>query len=35
MEQCQLKISDRFAALENVDGKGDINRARGSFRETS
>ena len=25
-KQCRIKISDRFAALENLNGSEDINR---------
>jgi hypothetical protein len=32
-EQYQVKISDRFTALENLDDDVDINRAWGSIRE--
>jgi hypothetical protein len=32
-EQYQVKISNKFAALENVDGDVDINRAWGSIRD--
>jgi hypothetical protein len=32
-EQYQIKISNRFAALENLDGDFDINRTLKSIRE--
>jgi hypothetical protein len=32
-EQYRVEISDRFAALENVDTEVDINRARETLRE--
>jgi hypothetical protein len=32
-EQCLIKISNRFAGLENIDAEVDINRARETVRE--
>jgi hypothetical protein len=33
-EQCRVEISNRFAALENLDAEVDINRAWETIRET-
>ena len=33
MKQYQIKISNRFAALENLSDSEDINRASGTIKE--
>jgi hypothetical protein len=33
-KQCQIKISKRFAALENLNDREDINRAWDNIKET-
>jgi hypothetical protein len=32
-QQCRVEISNRFAALENLDAEADINRIRETIRE--
>jgi hypothetical protein len=34
MKQCQIQITNRFAALENLDNDGDINRVWENIKES-